>query len=153
MVEAMPPLVRTEETPETAPPLVPEGSGAARPEAQVPAADPRGRADLLVDAADLPDTAADLARRLAARPHLFDRGGPARLSFDAQRGGMVAEPLTIHGVVIEAHAVCRPWQWRRARGGALERTEITLPERVARLYLDMKGGWGLRPLDGVASAP
>jgi hypothetical protein len=116
-------------------------------------ADPRGRADLFVDAADLPETAADLARRLAGRPLLFDRGGPARLAFDAQRGGMAAEPLTVNGVVIEAHAVCRPWQWRRARGGALERAEITLPERVARLYLDMKGEWGLRPLDGIASAP
>jgi hypothetical protein len=116
-------------------------------------ADPRGRADLFVDAADLPDTAAELAGRLAAVSHLFDRGGPARLAPDAQRGGLAAEPLTVDGVVNEAHAVSRPWTWRRGAGGAAERADLTLPERVARLYLARRGGWGLRPLDGIASAP
>lgn len=30
---------------------------------------------------------------------------------------------------------------------------MTLPERVAKLYLDRRDRWGLRPLDGIASAP
>jgi hypothetical protein len=128
------------------------GTAAVAEEAPAPV-DPRGRTDLFVDLADLPDTAAELADRLAALPHLFDRGGPARLAFDVQRGGMVAEPLTLHGVVTEAHSVCRPWQWRRVGRGALERVDVTLPERVAKLYLDRRGRWGLRPLDGVAPAP
>lgn len=122
--------------------------GAAAP------SDPRGRADLYVDRADLPDTAAELAGLLALRPMLFDRGVPVRLAPDSQRGGgLVATPLDLNGVVNEAHAVARPWTWAKARDGGMVRQDVTLPDRVARLYLDLRGRWGLRPLDGVASAP
>ncbi|TCZ64302.1 hypothetical protein EXY23_06530 [Roseicella aquatilis] len=116
--------------------------------------DPRGRADLLVDSADLPDTAAELATMLATRPHLFDRGGPARIARDRARDGFVVESLTLNGVVNETHRIARPWQWAKNRGtGAMERRDVTLPERVAKLYLDNRDGWGLRPLDGITSAP
>ncbi len=119
-----------------------------------PPTDPRGRADLLVDGADLPDTAAELAAMLAKVPHLFDRGGPARMARDRTRDGFVVETLTLSGVVTEAHRIARPWQRVRNRGsGEMERREITLPERVAKLYLDHRDGWGLRPLDGITSAP
>ena len=126
----------------------------SRPNANPPL-DPRGRAPLFVNDADLPDTAADLATRLAnpeSCPMLFDRGGPVRLDFDTRHGGLVAEPLTVHGIVIEAHAVTRPWRhvWNRA---GTERMDVTLPERVAKLYLERRGRWGLRQLDGIARAP
>ena len=101
---------------------------------------------------DLPDTAEELAVRLAAQPMLFDRGGPSRLSFDAQRGGLVAELLTVNGVVNECHQIARPWQFKM-QNGCLVRQNVTLPERVARLYLDRNDRWGLRPLDGIALAP
>jgi DNA primase len=55
----------------------------AEAEPAAPAGDPRGRADLLIDGADLPDTAAELAKLLAAQPHLFDRGGPASPAISA----------------------------------------------------------------------
>jgi len=126
----------------------------AEAEPAAPAGDPRGRADLLIDGADLPDTAAELAKLLAAQPHLFDRGGPARIARDISRGGFVVEPLTVSGAVTEAHRIARPWRWVRNRGsGAMERADITLPERVAKLYLDDRASWGLRPLDGITSAP
>ncbi|MCQ4158802.1 DUF6371 domain-containing protein [Roseomonas sp. GC11] len=115
--------------------------------------DARGRADLFVSGSDLPDTARDLAALLAGTPHIFDRGGPVRVVFDAQRGGMVAEPLTLNAVIYEAHAIARPWRFRRDRDGAQIPELVTLPERVALLYLAMRGRWGLRPLDGIASAP
>jgi hypothetical protein len=119
-----------------------------------PPTDPRGRADLLVNNADMPDTAAELAAMLATVPHLFDRGGPARVARDLTRDGFVVATLTIHGVVNEAHRVARPWIWVRNRdSGELERKDITLPERVAKLYIDNRDGWGLRPLDGITSAP
>jgi hypothetical protein len=119
-----------------------------------PLTDPRGRADLFIDAADLPDTAATLAAMLANVPHLFDRGGPARIARDRTRGCAIVETLTISGVVNEAHRIARPWQWaRNRRTGKTERRDITLPERVAKLYLDHRDGWGLRPLDGITSAP
>jgi hypothetical protein len=101
----------------------------------------------------LPDVAAELATMLAAQPNLFDRGGPVRLATDAASGGQVVSLLTIEGVVGEAHKVTRPWRWRVLRDGSLERENITLPDRVAKLYLDDRAGWGLRPLDGITSAP
>jgi hypothetical protein len=107
-----------------------------------------------VNGADLPDTAAELAAMLAAVPHLFDRGGPARIvprpdarwlrsgDADAERGSERGAPHR------------PPWQVVRNRGcGELDRRDITLPERVAKLYLDNRDGWGLRPLDGITSAP
>lgn len=126
-------------------------AGNAAPDAAP--ADPRGRADLFVDRADLPDTAAELAGLLALRPMLFDRGVPVRLALDSQRGGLVASPLDLAGVVNECHAVARPWTYTKARDGGLVRQDVTLPDRVARLYLDRRGAWQLRPLDGIASAP
>lgn len=128
-----------------------ERAGAAMG-AHQPFTDARGRADLFVNSADLPDTAADLAHNLAQMPHLFDRGGPARLAIDRNRDGSVVEALTPIGVVNEAHAVVRPWMWVNRNGG-MERRGVTLSERVANLYLDHRARWGLRPLDGITSAP
>lgn len=128
------------------------GGGGASGGAVLPP-DERGRRPLKVDSADLPDTAAELVRHLAQRPHLFDRGGPARLVHDAQRGGMVAHPLTPEGVVNETHAICRPYreEWKE---NVLKPKPVTLPPRVAMLALDLPpSAWGLRPLDGIASSP
>lgn len=116
-------------------------------------ADLRSRTDLYVNSADLPDTAAELAGLLALRPMLFDRGAPVRLAMDSQRGGLAASPLDLAGVVNECHAVARPWTQSNTRDGELVRRDVTLPDRVARLYLDRRGAWQLRPLDGIASAP
>lgn len=114
--------------------------------------DHKGREDLFISAADLPDTAAELAQHLQRLPDLFERGGPVRLAYDAQRKGMMAEPLGIDGVVNQAHRVCRPWRYRRDRDVLIPEA-ATLPERVAKLYLAGRGSWGLPPLDGIASAP
>jgi putative DNA primase/helicase len=113
----------------------------------------RIRTDLFVDDADLPDTAAELGKELAKSEHLFDRSGPCRLAHDALRGGSVIRPLKAAGVVTECHAVCRPWQWRTRRDGERYRHELTLPDRVAILCLDVSPGWGLRPLNGITGAP
>ena len=126
---------------------------AAEEPAEPPPGDSRGRVDLLVNGADLPDTAQALAEILAAQPHLFDRGGPARIARDRTRGEYAVEALTIHSVVTEAHRIARPWRLNAKRDGTTERADITLPERVARLYLDHRDGWNLRPLDGITSAP
>jgi hypothetical protein len=126
---------------------------AETPTLSKPPTDPRGRADLFINGADLPDVADELAGQLARVPYLFDRGGPARLSFDVQRGAPVANPLNVNGVVNEAHRICRLWTLTRTRDGAMERRDVTLPERVAKLYLDLRGRWRLPPLDGIASAP
>ena len=116
------------------------------------AADARGRSDLEVNSADLPDTAVELAGFLARQPMIFDRGGPAKLTFDEQRGGLVAGLLNVNSVVNECHQIARPFVWEPGDEGP-KKKYITIPERVAKLYLALKGQWGLRPLDGIAQAP
>ena len=107
---------------------------------------------LLVDRGDLPATAERVRDVLATRPMLFDRGIPVRLALDGQRGVMVADMMTAHTVTREVHAACAPYAIRRTKDG--ERQErVTLPERVASLFLDMRGDYGLRPLNGIACAP
>ncbi|MXP63901.1 hypothetical protein E0493_11145 [Roseomonas sp. M0104] len=117
-----------------------------------PATGSRQRVDLYVDGADLPDVAVDLADLLTPVPHLFDRNGPARLVYNRPKGGQTIEPLTVSGVVHEAHQVVRPFRLVKV-GKEVRREDITLPERVAKLYLDNKAACGLRPLDGITSAP
>ena len=114
--------------------------------------DPQGRADLQVDEAELPAVASELAKHLARRPMLFDRGGPVRLTPDLQGGGMKVRPLTVDGVTNECHEVCRPFHSVQTPDGP-EQEYITLPVRVATLYLDRRDRLGLRPLDGIACAP
>ncbi len=123
---------------------------AADPERQKRTDD--GKIKLLINSANLPGTAEELRDHLATRPCLFDRGVPVRLAFDAHARGMVASPLGTEGTVREAHRVVQPWKYVKA-GDALEPCDTTLPDRVARLYLDMKGEWKLRVLNGIASAP
>ena len=110
----------------------------------------RGR--LFINAADLPKTAVELRDHLAKLPEVFDRGVPVRLGHDHRAGGLVAYPLNVDGVVRLTHSVVQPWKFVKA-GDGLEPVNMTLPERVARLYLDMRAEWNLRPLNGIACAP
>ncbi|TPG49560.1 hypothetical protein EAH89_21365 [Roseomonas nepalensis] len=118
-----------------------------------PDTDERGRARLFVDAADLPDTARELGQHLGRAAHLFVRGRPVRLVRDETTGELTADLLTPEGVVAEAHRVTRPWQHAKGKGGVMQEVPVTLPDRVARLYLADPGAWGLLPLAGIAAAP
>jgi putative DNA primase/helicase len=108
--------------------------------------------DLIVWDSDLPATARALRDLLAATPHLFDRGMPVKLARDALSGALVVRSLTVESVVHEAHRVARPVKLQVTETG-IEMIPVTLPDRVARLYLDMKGEWRLRALNGVTTAP
>jgi hypothetical protein len=105
--------------------------------------------DLVVHASDLPATAEALRDLLAASARLFDRGMPVRIVKPADGGPPSATRLTKHNVVIEAHRLCQPVRFD-AKG---ERQPITLPDRLAQMYLDMAGEWDLPPLAGVSTAP
>jgi hypothetical protein len=104
--------------------------------------------DLVIHSGDLPATADALRDLLARADYLFDRGIPVRIAIPPDGSPPAAHPLTTHGVTRETHRLCRPV---RIDGG--ERKPVTLPERVALIYLDMKGEWKLRPLAGVTTAP
>ena len=60
--------------------------------------------------------------------------------------------LNMHSTVIAAHAVCRPVIERVIRG-QLVREPVTLPNRVAMLYLNLSGSRGLPNLRGICAAP
>jgi predicted RNase H-like HicB family nuclease len=110
------------------------------------------RPDLYVNMADQPHTAADVASMLSQQLHIFDRGGPVLIAHDRARGSMVVQQMTANTVVNQVHSICRPWTWD-GKGDALDKIYMTLPERVAKLALDGRAWWLLRPLDGITSAP
>jgi hypothetical protein len=104
--------------------------------------------DLIVHASNLPATAEALRDLFAASGKFFDRGLPVRIVEAADGGPPSAKSLTHHNVVIEAHRLCQPVTFEKG-----ERKAITLPDRVAQMYLDMEGEWELPPLAGVSTAP
>jgi hypothetical protein len=106
--------------------------------------------DLLVLKSDLPLVSQQLRDRLAHHPWLFERGGPARLTCFPPEETRPAEinPLGVEGTAHAAHEVCRPYQVDAHR----KRKNVTLPERVAKLYLALNGRWQLRPLHGICGS-
>jgi hypothetical protein len=105
--------------------------------------------ELIVHSGDLPATAYALRDLFAKAVHLFDRDMPVKLVQPANGGAMEAKPLTVSSVVVEAHRLCQP-----VKIGIDEKyIPITLPDRVARMYLDLIGEWNLPPLVGISSAP
>jgi hypothetical protein len=99
---------------------------------------------LVVDSGDLPEVAKQLRDIIAKSGQFFDRGGPARIAWRQETVPIVVR-LNVHGVVRAAHQLCRPVN--------LEDKFVTLPERVAALYLDMVGEHHLRPLVSITTAP
>ena len=104
--------------------------------------------ELIIHAGNLPATAEALRDLLAASGKFFDRGVPVRTVKPADGGAPSAIPLTKSNVVMETHRLCRPMKEKRG-----ELVPATLPDRVAQMYLEMCGEWGLPPLYGVSTAP
>jgi hypothetical protein len=111
-------------------------------------ADRAEKPDLIVDSGDLPATAHELRDLLGRSDWLFDRGVPVKVVPSRDGGPPIAIRLTAQRVVVEAHRLCRPVKQDRG-----ELVPITLPDRVARMYLGMDGEWDLPPLAGICTAP
>jgi hypothetical protein len=105
--------------------------------------------ELIVYTADLPATARALRDLLATSGYLFDRDMPVKVVQPASGGAMIATRLTISSVVVEVHRLCQPVKIDSSGN----RVPVTLPDRVARMYLDMVGEWNLPPLVGISTAP
>ena len=108
-----------------------------------------GPDDLVLRGGDLPRTARELRDRFASAGDLFDRDGPVKVTRSTDGGPPVATSLTVQNVVIEAHHRSQPVKWNEKDGFV----PVTLPERVAKIYLAMNGEWNLAPLDGVSTSP
>ena len=80
---------------------------------------------------------------------LFDRGLPVRVITPADGGPPSAIPLTKSNVVMQTHRLCQPMKVKSDG----EHVPQTLPDRLAQMYLEMSGEWGLPPLAGVSTAP
>jgi hypothetical protein len=106
---------------------------------------------LLVDNCNPDVTVRELRGILAGAGDLFDRGAPARLVSDPQRG-TVAKIITPDALVLTAHEVCRPYVRKTKRDGSVFEEDARLPKSFAAMYLDY-GGWGLPPLNGITTAP
>jgi len=109
----------------------------------------KAKPELIVYSGDLPATAEALRDLLATSGKLFDRGLPVRVIRPADGSLPSAVRLTKHNVVIEAHRHCQPVKVDEDG----EYIPITLPDRVAQMYLDMCGEWDLPPLTGVSTSP
>ena len=97
---------------------------------------------------DLPATATALRDLLAASGKFFRPWHAGAPVAPIDKGPPSAARLTNHNVVMECHRLCQPMKMDRG-----QYIPATLPDRVARMYLDMVGEWNLSPLDGVSTAP
>jgi hypothetical protein len=102
---------------------------------------------LLVEPSSPDRTVAGLRDILAEAP-IYERGAPVRLARDQTVGGVVAQPITPEGLVLLAHQKCRPYGFKKG-----VEIDVRLPHYMARMYLDWRGEWRLRLLNGVATAP
>ncbi len=117
-----------------------------------PAAIDRLKPRLLVEEAAPDRTVSALRDLLAKSGSLYDRGLPVRLAYDQTQGTHVAQVLTPDVLVLVAHTACRPYALREKKGETVE-VDVRLPRQFATMYLDWRGEWNLRPLNGVAPTP
>jgi hypothetical protein len=94
---------------------------------------------LLVEDCNPDRTVAGLRDILAAAGRLYDRGLPVRLAFDQLQRGTVAQVMTPDGLVLMAHATCRPYVLKRMKNGELCEVDARLPRSFAVMYLDWRG--------------
>ena len=116
-------------------------------------ADGPGKPRLFMRAADPDVTVAALRDVLAATGYLFDRGMVVLVAHDRITGGRVAHPLSPESILRLAHQSCRPFTKRTGKEGVVQEVDAPLPKAIATMFLDMRGEWGLPPLNGFASAP
>jgi hypothetical protein len=107
----------------------------------------RAKPELIIHVGNLPATAEAVRDLLAASGRLFDRGLPVRIIRPADDTLPSAVRLTKHNVVMEAHRLCQPVKVD-ADG---EHVPVTLPDRVAQMYLDMSGEWQCAPKARITS--
>jgi hypothetical protein len=107
--------------------------------------------DLIVHDGNLPATVDALRDLIAASGSFYDRDGPAQVVTDPNGAPMIVK-LTKNNIVYIAHRLCRPVKLVTTDKG-ISKKPVTLPERVAQMYLDLRGEWKLPGLSGISTAP
>jgi hypothetical protein len=108
--------------------------------------------NLVIDRADLPAAAYKIRDALAKAGGRYERGAPVRVVQCADGGPPEVVLDTIESIVRSAHKIFRVVVERRERRTTWLQP-VTLFDRVARQYLDMRGEWNLPPLKGFSSGP
>ena len=116
-------------------------------------AEERSKPRLLIENCDPHRTVAVLRDILSKAGDLYDRGVPVRLAFDKIQGGAIAQVMTPDILVLMAHMVSRPYVLIEQKDGTVVEKDARLSRTYAVMYLDWRGEWQLRPLNGIASAP
>jgi hypothetical protein len=106
---------------------------------------------LIVDHSNLAATAKALAERFVIAGGLFEQGSQVVKIIHSPDGDRI-DRLNVDRVVVEAHDVCRPIEVRTVGGQVIPKF-VTLPNRVARLFLSSSGRRGLQPLRGICAGP
>jgi hypothetical protein len=107
--------------------------------------------DLVINEGNLPATVDALRDLIAVSGAFYDRDGPSQVVTD-QNGAPAIVKLTKNNIVYIAHRLCRPVKLV-ATDKKITKKPVTLPERVAQMYLDLRGEWKLPGLSGVSTAP
>jgi hypothetical protein len=108
---------------------------------------------LLIENCNPDRTIASLRDILAKASALYDRGVPVRLALNQQQYGSTVQEMTADALVLLTHEVCRPYVLKTSPDGTVTEVDARLPRSFAVMYLDWRGEWRLRPLNGIASAP
>ncbi len=103
---------------------------------------------LVIDDGNLPAAVDTLRDLIATSGQFYDRDGPVEIVTDPN-GAPVIKKLTKSNVVYIAHQLCQPVKLS-AKGNP---TRVTLPSRVAEMYLELRGKWKLPGLSGISTAP
>jgi hypothetical protein len=113
--------------------------------------EPAIKPTLIVHSANYPMTAEAVRDLIAGSPGLqvFNRGGPVYIPKCGPGEIPEAARLTISNVIRKVHDLRQPAYVKS--DGSL--SQVTLPERIARMYLEMEGEHSLRPLTGICTSP
>jgi hypothetical protein len=107
--------------------------------------------ELVIDQADYPAAARELAARLAATDSIYQRGSDL-IKIGCVNGVWSATPLEPDHIIVEAHKVCKPVE-RKFVGGEQRLVPASLKAGIARLMLAMADEWTMRPFNGFCASP
>ncbi len=107
--------------------------------------------ELVIDQADYPAAARDLAVRLATVESIYRRDTEL-IKISCVNGAWSATALEPNHIIVEAHKLCKPVELKFV-GGEQRLVPTSLKSSIARLMLAMPDEWTMRPFSGFCASP
>lgn len=111
------------------------------------------RPSVHVDQTNPDCTVDEVGKVLAGAEELFDRGKPVRATVNSLTGKLRIDDITPDALVVLIHRLARPYKRLQTNGPGPKTKDVQFPRPFAKMCLDLSGELGLRPLNGVTSAP